>query len=370
MIAAARVQGKRRSSAADYDYLNARVRGMSTQLFAPEFYDHALASLSGSLLMDSLLASPYAAEVRHELAVRGSSSVARAVESAAVRNTQAAFAKVLAMAPPEPRRLLAVLINRWDVANVLALARALLAGAGPQETRAALLPIGELSESQLLELAAERHLESLADSLTSWGHGFAFALRRALRECENPADPRALEHAVYDGYFSWALPQLKASDRPQALVRDCVRMQIDFTNVGAALAAVRDRSRGSEGEAVTRPEPIPRGMIPAAVLQELASADSLEAALESLMETYFAPGVEKGILAFGQARSLAVMERFLEEVVLERGCRLFRKDMLGMSVPVGFVWRKYCELANLRLLARGAAYHIPSNAIRQELVLV
>ncbi len=359
-----------RTSPGDYDYLNARVRGMSTQLLAPEFYEHVLSSFTDTLLMDSLLASPYAADVREALSTRGSTAVTRVVEAAAVRNTRATFAKVLADAPPEPRRLLAVLLNRWDVANVLALARALLAGASPQEAYGALLPIGELSNAQLVELSAERDLRGLADCLTTWGHAFAFALRRALQECENPADPRAVEHVLYAGYFSWALPQLRPSDRPQGIVRDCIRMQIDLTNVGAAFALVRDKGSSADRGMKGRIEPIARGLIPPAVLREIAAADSLEAAFETLMETYLAPGVEKGILAFGQARSLAVMERFLEEVVLERGCRLFRKDVLGIGVPLGFIWRKYCELANLRLLARGVAYAMPPNAIRQELVLV
>jgi V/A-type H+/Na+-transporting ATPase subunit C len=310
--------------------------------------------------------------MRESLGGAGPLSLCRVVESAAIRNTHASFAKILVMAPPEPRRLVALFLNRWDVANIVTLARGILIGSGPGETRAGLLPIGELSEAQLVELAAEGDLPHLADGLTTWGHAFSFALRRALRECIAPDDPRAVERALYQAYFSWALPQLKPSDRQQRVVRDCVRMMIDLANLGMILARVRDRARASaEERAASGPvETLGRGTIPDRLLAEIASADTLEAAFESLMETYFAPGVEKGILSFGQAQSLAVMEGFLEEVVMERGCRLFRRDMLGISVPVGFIWRKYCELANLRLLARGIAYGMPPNAIRQELVIV
>jgi vacuolar-type H+-ATPase subunit C/Vma6 len=115
---------------------------------------------------------------------------------------------------------------------------------------------------------------------------------------------------------------------------------------------------------------IGRGTIPEKILRELGSAETLETAFEVLMNTYLARGIEKGILAYGQAQSLAVMERFLEEVVVERECRLFRQDLLGLAVPLGFIWRKYCELSNLRMLARGTAYRMSSPAIRQELVLV
>ena len=101
-----------------------------------------------------------------------------------------------------------------------------------------------------------------------------------------------------------------------------------------------------------------------------SSSDSLEAAFEALVDTYFADGVEKGILTYGQSQSLGVMERFLEAVSIERECRLFRQDLLGIAVPLGFIWRKYSECVNLRLLARGALFRMPANMVRLELVLV
>jgi vacuolar-type H+-ATPase subunit C/Vma6 len=334
--------------------------------------------------------------------------VARAVESAVRANARATFAKLLAIAPEEPRRLLALQLNRWDAANILALLRARLAGAGPREALAAVLPIGEMDEEQLGELAAEKDVRSLADALTTWKHEIGFRLRRAVLECGNPDDPRSLERDVMAAYFSWSLGQLRGDERQEALVRDSIQMHVDLTNVILLLGQVRERARartgsgagpgsgptvgaapgtaaaaaaagapaGGAGAAGAAPgprrfvPPISHGTIPGRILEELAAADSLELAFETLMATRFAPGIEKGILAYGQAQSLAVMERFLEEVVIEQGCRLFRQDVLGMAVPLGFLWRKYCEMGNLRALCRGTAYGMSPNAIRQELVLV
>jgi len=67
---------------------------------------------------------------------------------------------------------------------------------------------------------------------------------------------------------------------------------------------------------------------------------------------------------------LSVLERFLETVVFERGIRLFRKDPLNVSVPLGYLWRKLNEFTNLRILARGKRYRLPNAAIREELLLV
>ncbi len=349
----------------DYDYLNARVRGMSTSLLTREFYDHILAgSEAEQVLVDALLASPYAADLEHALTTRRG---VFAVEAALRANGHATFAKLLSIAPPEPRRLLSLQLNRWDAANVLSLIRGKLSGAGPQEILEAVLPVGEFSEAQLGELAGEPDVPALADALTAWNYTFAFVLRRALREYGEPRDLPALEHVLNRTYFLWALAQLREKEPNQAMVRDGIRRQIDLANIVSALDEVRDRERGAEKRVE---KPIPRGILSPKVLAELVRADSVDGAFEILDETYFSPGVEKGILAYGHTGSLAVMEWFLEAVVIDRSCRLFRRDMLSVSVPMGFLWKKYSELVNLRILSRGMAYRMPVNAIRQELVLV
>jgi V/A-type H+-transporting ATPase subunit C len=351
----------------DYDYLNARVRGMSTALLTRDFYEQALGAVADNVLVDILLASPYGTELQEALGARTAESTARAVETAIGKNTRKTFAKLLAIAPPGPRRLIALQLNRWDVANILALIRGRLSGAGPAEVLSSVLPIGELDNVQLGELAAETDVSNLADALTTWKHAFAFALRRAIRECPQQDDPAALEAALYEAYFHWALSQLVADDPRHAPIREILRRQIDLVNVFSALGLVRDRERGATRERVP---PIPRGRLAEKTLAAVAGSDTLEAGFETLEGTYFSPGIEKGILAYGQARSLAVMERFLEAIVVEHGCRLFRMDMLSLAVPLGFIWRKYSELVNIRILARGAVYRMPANAIREGMVLV
>jgi V/A-type H+/Na+-transporting ATPase subunit C len=351
----------------DYDYLNARVRGMSTLLLGREFYERVLQASTEAALADALLATPYAEDMQRATAAHAGAVDTQAVETALSTNVRTAFSKILAMAPPDPRRLIALQVNRWDVANVMALLRGKLAGAGPRELLAAVLPIGEMTEVQLGELSAEIDVVNLADALPTWKHAFAFVLRHAIRECADKDDMTALESALYRGWFQWALSQLAAGDPRHDPARESLRRQIDLVNVQAALERIRDRARGGARENV---EPIPGGKLPWGLLAELAACDTLVTAFEMLGGTYFAPGIGRGILAYGQAQSLAVMERFLESVVVEHGCRLFRQDVLSAAVPLGYIWRKYSELVNLRLLVRGIRYGMPANAIREGMILV
>ncbi len=84
----------------DYDYLNARVRGMASQMVTRETFDHLLAAEGENLLVDVLLGSPYAPQLREALTVAKGMA---AVESALRRNLHDTYAKVMSMAPPRPR---------------------------------------------------------------------------------------------------------------------------------------------------------------------------------------------------------------------------------------------------------------------------
>ena len=364
----------------DYDYLNARVRGMSTALLAREFFDQVLSAFTDAMLMDVLLGSAYSADIERARELHADVPVAQAVEAAVWANAGSTFARLLSAAPPRPRLLISLQLNRWDVANVATLVRARQAGAQPHETAAALLPVGELTAGQLGQLAAEQSLEALTEALASWKQPLCIELRRALNERlrQQPGAPaRQLERALYEAYFSWALGQLREHDPQERLVRASIRQHIDQLNLLAVLTSIRSRggatggaTGGSPGESAAPLEPLPRGMLDGKQLAEIAACRTLEDAFEALADTYLGTGVEKGILTYGQSQSLGEMQRFLEAVAVEHACRLFRQDLLGAAVPLGFLWRKYSECVNLRLLARGAIFRMPPDAVRRELLLV
>jgi len=366
---------------------------MSTDLLSRDFYEQVLSAYTDTILMDALLGTAYSADVQKARERHGEAALAPAIESAIWANAAAAFSRLLSAAPPGPRRLLALQLNRWDVTNVAGLVRARQAGAEAHEALAALLPIGELSEAQLAEIGTEQSVEDLADALTTWKHPVCYELRRALRErsARDGSSARVLERALYEAYFTWALALLRDNDPHERLVRNSIRRHIDQMNLVAILTFIRGRKNGKNGGAhgaaaggapaggaaapassgePERPDLFERGLLGEKTLQELIACQTLEDAFEALADTYLGDGVEKGILTYGQSQSLGVMERFLEAVSVEYACRLFRQDMLSMAVPMGFLWRKYSECVNLRLLARGTLFRIPSAAVRLELVLV
>ncbi len=350
----------------DYDYLNARAKGMSTELLPPAFFERLLAAEGQEAALDLLHTTAYGPQITEALgAAPGAGRSLPALEGALGRHLYHTFARLRAMATEKPRRLLSLQFSQWDVANVLAVLRGKLTAAEPAEIREALLPFGQASPSQLEELAAQPGLEAVSDTLSTWGYPFAPPLRQLIRGQSRKPDLIALESALNNAYFSWALSQVGSEDPQEALVRRMVHLQIDLANVRSGLDFVRHKTRG---ETLEVPEPLRGGLLPWALHRNLRQAAAMVDAFAALGGTYFAPGIERGILAFGASGSLGVMERFLEAMVIQQGCRLFRADPLGVGVPLGLLWRKYSEFLNLRLLLRGRQFGMPAAAMREELL--
>lgn len=353
----------------DYDYLNARIRAMSRQLLPNSVFDQILDAEAEDILIDVLLDSPYGTILSEKLPSDKSREVhgLAAAEAALRDGLYSTFEHILSFAPSEPRRLLGIQLNRWDVMNILAIIRGVQRGADQEEIMRSLVPAGEYHPAQLSELAAEHDVRSIADSLTTWGYAFAFEVRRAIRDF-SPEDggDAALEARLYARYYTWALDSLESTEDDQSLLRDHLRMQIDLVNVMSALKEVAYRSQKRE---IEPPDRIPGGSLRSSVLEQVLNSQNVEYALEVLDQTFFSSAVERGILVFGQTNRLSVIERFLEQVIIETGMKMFRGDPLGAGVPLGFAWRKVNEYFNLRMLLRGKRYKLPANAIREELLL-
>jgi hypothetical protein len=223
------------------------------------------------------------------------------------------------MAPGQARLLLGVQAGQWDAANLLAVLQKADRGRAEEIVSPVALRGGQRAPAG--GLAAQPGLEAMAALLATW----ATPSPPGARCCAPPV--RTPTCRSWNGgeraYFSWALEQAGSRDPDSGLVREILRMQIDLANVKAALDCVRHRMHG---ESVPDFRALAGGKLAPAVFKALGQAASMVEAFEALEASYFAAGIEKGILAFGLAGSLGVMERFLEVVLIRAGCRLFRTD--------------------------------------------
>lgn len=348
----------------DYDYLNARIRGMSGHLFTPDFYELVLAAEGEGALIDSLLASTYGPALTDALS---SDRGVAAVESALRTTLFETFAKVREMAPEKPLRLLSGQFHRWDVENIRTIFRGKSSAAADEDIVSALFPAGELDPFRLTELVAEQDVLAVADALVIMAFPGAFELRKIIRSPDDCIDLAAIDITLSAEFFSWAADQASGSDPNEQLIMSQLKRQIDLSNVMAVLQEIRQCQADAKS---TRHQVIPHGSLSSVFVAKLATCGTLDEAFGLLATTYFSLGIERGILSYGERRRLGVMERFLERVVIEFGCKMFRGDPLGIGVAAGFIWRKYNEFLNLRILLRGKAYGRSPAGIREELLIV
>jgi vacuolar-type H+-ATPase subunit C/Vma6 len=62
------------------------------------------------------------------------------------------------------------------------------------------------------------------------------------------------------------------------------------------------------------------------------------------------------------------IERAVEQALMSRFGKMFRKDPLGFATILGYLWRRYTEFTDLRLIARGQAFGLPAADVRSQMV--
>ncbi len=60
----------------------------------------------------------------------------------------------------------------------------------------------------------------------------------------------------------------------------------------------------------------------------------------------------------------------MEEISLEKGIEMYQKGPLCMGVIAGYIWAKFNEVVNLRIIVRGKAIGMLERRIREELLFV
>jgi V/A-type H+-transporting ATPase subunit C len=348
----------------DFDYLNARIKGMSCRLLGRDFYEQALGAPGVQTLLDGLLGSDYGPLVSEALS--GGKSIER-VESACMRAAATVFESVRGLAAPDARSLLDVQFHLWDMHNIVSILRGKVTRAAqPEAIVRTLLPAGVLTQAQLEELSHEKTTAEVVDTLTFFAVPFASDIRSAVRAGGSVPDMEVLETVLWRAAFGWAQERIAAYAAHESPLYRHVEYQIDLFNMRKALWAVR---AGESRRELRDGDFLSGGALSRELFSRIAACTSLEHGMEILANTHFSVAVDNAILPLGQQGKLGGVERFFEIEIYRYGCRLFRTDPLGAGVPFGYLWRKYNEAVNVRVLLRGKTYGVPPATIREEMYI-
>ncbi|MBX3141962.1 MAG: V-type ATPase subunit [Trueperaceae bacterium] len=335
----------------DYGYINARVKGMKAKLLGQAFYQTALDASDFKTFTAGLMQTPYMRELEE---AQARASGLGAVDQAVARNVYHTAHGLLTFSDGQARQLIGMLLMRFDLANVKAIARGKHAGKGLEEIQGSLFPAGELKPSLLEQAAVASDMAAAAQVLALARTEVTSAFLRAARRYQNEPDLYTLEVVLDQAYYAGMLERAEAAKAPAALKRH-LQLEIDAANLRTALK-VRGMGAGAARDLFIRGgRELRRDTFEALIGDQ-------EGALSALTGGTFA-AVVTAVQGDG---GLGAAEAEIRKVLDEDAKRISYAP-LEIGVVVDYLRRKEAEAAQLRLLARGKFYGVPRAALEREL---
>lgn len=339
---------------------------MKSRLFTPQFLEGLLRAADTSEVTAALAHTHYRVDLERGM-VRYPGLLG--IEEGLRYHVLSSFRKVKELAESEPQayQLLKVLFSRWDIHNLKTILRGKHAAASDREIQEQLIPIGELDEAHLTELVRQINIKGCLDLLAMWGLPYARPLTEGYPHYLKTRRLTELELRLDKFYYQYAQEQVKGWGMNADLVRELLRREVDVTNLVTLIRLMT--------EDVPR-EKIPEYFLPGGKiltveqLVALAELEEVEEIVEALKKTPYAGPLREGLKQYLKTGSLAVVERRMEEFNIQQIVRLFRADPLSAALMVAYIWAKFNEMVNLRIILRGKAVGMPEEAIREALVIV
>jgi len=332
-----------------YEYGNARVRAMKGRLLSRRALEGLVERYDVNQVVSALAQTDYAPDISAALAKRGG---VECVEEALRLNLARTTRALLRFYQGEARELVELLVERYDLFNLLTILRGRVARASPEEIAEALLPGGRLGEPVLVELARQADVRQVVDLLATWRIAYARPLTAAMREYSQSGDLAVLEVALLKYAYGQAIDRLSRGGRNVQVVRRAFGDEIDAVNLTTILRICQQRQRPEASE--LRRQLIEHGTrLDVDGLISLCELEGVDKVLARLSGTPYGAVLNGALDQFVATGRVSSLQRALERHLTQESVRLFHGDPLGIDVVVAYLAAKNAELANLRLISRG-----------------
>lgn len=358
-----------------YGYGNARLRARRSRLLTQADYSQLLTKKNVEELITALSETPYKEDI--EIALTRAEGVGCIFE--AVRaNLTSTLRQVSSFFEGEPRALIDLLLRRWDRHNLLTILRGQSQEVSAEVVLAAVVPVGQLDEVALRELARQPGLRAALDLMATWQLPYTRALRQALPGTGPTPNLSQLELAVNRFHYASLQAALNQRNGNHAIVLEQLYREIDLINLRTVLQLVHRPElvalvQQRFGTANVRPLLLePGGYLSGEGLAELvAGASGIEAIVTGLSDTRYGPALAEGWRRYrAGAGDLTILERELERWQAQRTAALFTGNPLSIAIPLGYIGCKEVEVANLRLIAQAVALDLKRDQVKNDLIVV
>ncbi len=353
----------------DYGYLNARVRAMSSALFKNEDYQKLLELDNIKDIFSFLQDSGYGSDLDEAEKKYGAVMPQIEVyERGLEKNFHRILNKLRLMLDGEARTLFDLLLGKWDVQNIKVILRGKHYRLTPPLIIKDLTFSGNLTRETLELLAQAENVNAVIDQLIEWGVKYVNPLKEV---CKQPVGGRRLlqdmERVLDKSYYAELLKRSKKKRRNFKIVHELVTEEIDKLNIMTALRLVKAQVPLEEGKDYF----IPGGhKVQVKQYLRLLESETLEDAFDYLKKLTYQTVLETRCKLYEKIKDVSVFERSLEEHLAKRLYRVYRQDMLGFGVIMGYLRFKFDELLNLRIIGRAKEFGMPDDITRGEIILV
>lgn len=266
----------------------------------------------------------------------------------------------------ESETYITILLSRWDIQNIKTILRGKNIHIPSSEIIECLVPAGQLDDTTLVELIKQPDVKAVIDLLATWGIEYSKPLTRNFKEYSEKRDISILEYAIDKFYYENAINKLSEDSYDDRLILDMISTEIDVTNIKNVLKMIRDKIEIEQAETF-----LIKGGITLDIekLLSMLRSGTLEGAMKFLDVTPYKFLSELHEDAFKREK-ISDFEKELERYLIKRGISRFLGDPLSIAVAVGYVWAKYNEITNIRIIARCKTADITEKEIREELIYV
>ncbi len=342
------------SASTDYAYINARIRGMKSELISlAQFQDLKTCKNLDEIL--EILKNTHLSKHFHLLEENPSLSTLEEVFRRDLADTTQSILKLL---DGEPRKLFETLLLYWDMEAIRTVLRGKFTNRSSSEILFSTLPVGQLSEPLLKELAESPDLKSVIEILYIWKFPFSRDLFQVLSKFQETQKLIILESALENSFLRIADEQIKKLKQEKEALGEFLSYLKDLFNVRSALRIREEHLPLAQGLSyfLNKGAHIGKSLYTSILQQETS-----EAACQMIST---ALGLSQ------KAKDEVCVERLLEQKVYRESGKAFLGDPLGFDVVFGFLWLKIAEIRNLRIIVRAKIARIPSEKIEEELIHV
>lgn len=347
----------------DYGYVNARVRSMRTNLLTREFFARLIEAEEIDGVNSLMEQTVYRREITEAILM---DPEAPDYDLAFNQNLVASLKKIQDSTGGEPHRLVNLLLSRWDVLNIKTILRGKHGNVSSSDIANTLVPIGGITLDIFEEMIRQRDVADVIDVMGTLRVKYARPLTRSLsRYSENDEDLFVLELSLDKFYFEDALDSLKGKDKNVDMVRQMFVLELDMRNISTLM-----RIQEAKLDLYTIEEMwIPRGTISLEEFCEMGRLGDAEKVVGAFPDPEYRKILEKALPASREA-GIVAFEIELEQGLIKHAVAMSNVDVLSIGVIIGYMWAKYNEIINLRIVYKGKLLGQPQSVIKKDLFFV